>query len=143
MKTVMTEICNSLMAESIRHILEESGEFRVLSIKEGEDSLVDIVLLEVACNPGFTMDERMAAVKSIRHRNPDARILLLCDENSTPELARKVVLAKKDGLIDDFVYSSVRLRQTPQRGNKLKVPCFFMCISQQIKEQRSIRKAVK
>lgn len=107
MKTVMTEICNSLMAESIRHILEESGEFRVLSIKEGEDSLVDIVLLEVACNPGFTMDERMAVVKSIRSWNPNARILLLCDENSAPELARKVAMTKKDGLIDDFIYSSV------------------------------------
>lgn len=107
MKTVLTEICNGLMAESIRHILEESGEFRVLSIKAGEASAVDIILLEVAYNPGFTMDERMAAVKSIRSRNPNARILLLCDENSTPELARQVVLAKKDGLIDDFIYSSV------------------------------------
>lgn len=107
MKTVMTGICNGLMAESIRHILEESGEFRVLSIKRGEAVPVDIVLLEVAYNPGFTMDERMDAVKSIQSRNPNARILLLCDENSAPELARKVVLAKKDGLIDDFIYSSV------------------------------------
>lgn len=106
MKTVMTGICNGLMAESIRHFLEADGDFRVLSIKE-EVSSADIILLEVAYNPGYTVDERMAAVKSIRHRNPDARILLLCDENSTPELARKVVLAKKDGLIDDFVYSSV------------------------------------
>lgn len=107
MKTVMTGICNGLMAESIRHILEESGDFRVLSIREGEASAVDIILLEVAYNPGFTMDERMDAVKAIQSRNPNARILLICDENSTPELARKVALAKKDGLIDDFIYSSV------------------------------------
>ena len=107
MKTVLTGICNGLMAESIRHILEESGEFRVFSIREGVDSPEDIILLEVAYNPGFTMDERMAAVKSIRSRNPNARILLLCDENSTPELARKVALAKRDGEIDDFIYSSV------------------------------------
>lgn len=107
MKTVTTGICNGLMAESIRHILEESGDFRVLPLKEVEASVADIVLLEVACNPGFNMDERMSAVKSIRSRNPDARILLICDENSTPELARKVALAKKDGLIDDFIYSSV------------------------------------
>lgn len=31
----------------------------------------------------------------------------LCDENSAPEIARQVVQAKKDGRIDDFVYSSV------------------------------------
>ena len=107
MKTVLTGICNGLMAESIRHSLEADGEFRVLSVKERESSPVDIILLEVAYNPGFTMAERMTAVKSIRSRNPNARILLLCDENSTPELARKVALAKKDGLIDDFIYSSV------------------------------------
>ena len=107
MKRVLSGICNGLIAESIRHILEESGEFRVLSIGEGEISSADIILLEVAYNPGYTVDERMAAVKSIRSRNPNARILLICDENSTPELARKVALAKKDGLIDDFIYSSV------------------------------------
>ena len=107
MKTVLTGICNGLMAESIRHILEESGAFRVLPLKEAESSVADIVLLEVAYNPGFTMDERIASVKSIRRRNPDARILLLCDENSTPELARNVAMVKKDGLIDDFIYSSV------------------------------------
>ena len=107
MKTVMTGICNGLMAESIRHILEESGEFRVVSIREGEVTSADIILLEVAYNPGYTVEERMAAVRSIRSRDPGARILLLCDENSAPELARKVVLAKKDGLIDDFIYSSV------------------------------------
>ena len=107
MKTVMTGICNGLMAESIRHILESDGAFRVLPLREAEAAPVDIVLLEVAYNPGYTVDERMAEVKSIRRENPDARILLLCDENSTPELARKVAMAKKDGLIDDFVYSSV------------------------------------
>ena len=107
MKTVLNGICNGLMAESIRHILEESGEFRVVSIREGEATSADIILLEVAYNPGYTVEERMDAVRSIRSRDPGARILLLCDENSAPELARKVVLAKKDGLIDDFIYSSV------------------------------------
>lgn len=107
MKTVLTGICNGLMAESIRHILEESGVFHVLPVKEGEISSADIILLEVAYNPGYTVDERMAAVRSIRGRNPGTRLLLLCDENSTPELARKVALAKRDGLIDDFIYSSV------------------------------------
>lgn len=107
MKTVLTGICNGLMAQSIRHILEESGAFRVLSTREGEVSSADILLLEVAYNPGYTVDERMDAVRSIRSRNPKARVLLLCDENSAPELARKVALAKKDGMIDDFIYSSV------------------------------------
>jgi hypothetical protein len=33
--------------------------------------------------------------------------VFLCDENSAPDLAREVIQAKKDGLIDNFFYSSV------------------------------------
>lgn len=107
MKTVLTGICNSLLAVSIRHILEDGGDFRVLSVTEAEYIAADIVLLEVAHNTGYTVDERISMIKTLRSRNPDVRILLLCDENSTPDLARKVVMTKKDGLIDGFVYSSV------------------------------------
>lgn len=107
MKTVLTGICNGLMAGSIRHILETVGDFCVLPMNEPGTDAADIVLLEVAPNSGFTVDERLTEVRAIRSTNPGCRILLLCDENSTPELARKVAIAKKDGLIDDFVYSSV------------------------------------
>jgi len=107
MKTVLTGICNSLMAHSIRHMLEKAGDFCVLPMNEPGKSIADIVLLEVAHNQGFTVDERLAEIRTIRSVNPGCRILLLCDENSTPELARKVAIAKKDRLIDDFVYSSV------------------------------------
>jgi hypothetical protein len=38
---------------------------------------------------------------------PNCKIVLLCDENSAPDIAREVMIAKKDGLIDAFFYSSV------------------------------------
>ena len=112
MKTVLTGICNGLMEASIHHILRGSKDFSVTELKNCADDAVcwtdaDIALLEVACNPGFTVDERLCQVRRLREWNPKCRILLICDENSTPELARKVAIAKKDGRIDDFLYSSV------------------------------------
>ena len=41
---------------------------------------------------------------------PGCKIVFLCDENSAPDLARSVMQAKKDALIDDFFYSSVGSR---------------------------------
>lgn len=112
MKKILTGICNGLMAASIRQILQSNHDFCVFSLEDDIASWVDadIALLEVACNPGFTTDERLRQVRTLRSVNDHCRILLLCDENSTPELARKVAMAKKDGLIDDFVYSSVSER---------------------------------
>lgn len=115
MKTVITNICNSLMAVSISDILQETGGYTVRSVRGGRTDLIeeckaasaDIALLEVAYNPGFTIDERLEGVGRLRQLSPDCKVLLICDENSAPDLARRVVQAKRDGLIDDFVYSSV------------------------------------
>ena len=45
--------------------------------------------------------------KQLKNKLPDCKIVLLCDENSAPDIARRVMLAKKEGLIDAFFYSSV------------------------------------
>lgn len=105
MKTVLIGICNSLMAASIRQILRGNPDFALMDAVE--DGVPDIALLEVAFNPEFTVDDQLDRVRLMRSKNPQCRILLICDENSTPELARNVAKAKKDGLIDDFLYSSV------------------------------------
>ena len=41
--------------------------------------------------------------------NPDCKVVLLCDENSSPELAERVKTARYKGLIDTFFYVSVSL----------------------------------
>ncbi len=38
---------------------------------------------------------------------PDCKIVLVVDENTEKKLADKVRRAKKDGLIDNFLYGSV------------------------------------
>lgn len=103
MKTVWVDICNSLMAASVQQILMQNEQ---LCLYDGR-STADVALMEVSYAPGCNMDGRLTVARKIRAAVPGCRIVLLCDENSAPEMARQVVLAKKDGKIDNFVYSSV------------------------------------
>ena len=100
MKRIFISIHNSLLSAAITRCLKDLGEFSIGSTAED----ADIVLMEACYGAGATLDECLRAGKDLR---PGCRVVLLCDENSAPEVARRVAQAKKDGLIDDFVYSSV------------------------------------
>ena len=63
--------------------------------------------MEAAFHIGATLDDCLKEARRLRSLRPECKTILLCDENSAPEVARRIALAKKDGLIDDFVYSSV------------------------------------
>ena len=52
-------------------------------------------------------DERMKITSEVRRTLPNCKVVLIVDENAEQKLAEKVRLAKKDGLIDSFIYSSV------------------------------------
>ena len=104
MKRIKLEICNGLMAAAITRMLEHTEGFSVI---RGASLPADVLLMETAFDPGFTLCECLTKAKLLRSRSPECKVILLCDENSAPELARQVVQAKKDGRIDDFVYSSV------------------------------------
>ncbi|MDD6539525.1 MAG: hypothetical protein PUF85_01900 [Firmicutes bacterium] len=43
----------------------------------------------------------------MKARSPGCKIVLVVDENTEKKLADKVRQAKKDGLIDNFIYGSV------------------------------------
>ena len=115
MKRIVLSICNSLMALSISHSLKKTGDFQISSLRSGCGEIAkecaacsaDILLMEAAFNVGGTLVDCLKEVRYLRETCPECKVILLCDENSAPEVARKVVQAKKDGLIDDFIYSSV------------------------------------
>ena len=117
MVKILISIQNGLLAEAMTTMLRESGEFEPFPVPVGnkrssivsECEILDaqMVLLEVSYTRGTTLEARMNEVKQIRSILPNCKIILLCDENSAPDVARDVMLAKKDGLIDNFFYSSV------------------------------------
>ena len=120
MVRILVSIQNGLLAEAITAMLRESGEFAPFPIPVGTKNSnvanqckmldVQMALLEVSYTNGTTLETRMSEVKQIRSKMPNCKVVLLCDENSAPNIARNVMLAKKDGLIDGFFYSSVTAR---------------------------------
>ena len=116
MKKIGISIQNGLLAEGIIRMLYENGEFqpfRITSLKK--NSVVsscqlqgaDILLAEVSYANGAAIEGRLAEAKALRAERPECKIAFLCDENSSPEIAKEVMAAKKDGIIDGFFYASV------------------------------------
>ena len=110
MKKVTLCIHNSLMALSIARSLQRAGGFDVScvrAVKECAQRNADVVLMEAAYNAGATLEDCLQEANHLRNYQSMCKVIVLCDENSAPEIARQVTQAKKDGRIDDFVYSSV------------------------------------
>ena len=117
MKKIVVSIGNGLLAEAITQMLTDSGEFQPFRLPVGtkkndivrqcEMLSAETLIAEVSYAGGTTIDTRIAEVKELRKKLPNCKIVLLCDENSAPDIAREVMIVKKDGLIDAFFYSSV------------------------------------
>ena len=63
--------------------------------------------MEVTAYTPWKLKERMKTRNEVKAQNPDCKIVLVVDENTDKKLADKVRQAKKDGLIDNFIYGSV------------------------------------
>lgn len=116
MKNIVVCIGNGLLSEAIIKMLKNSGEFnpfRVLVEKKSnivndcEALSADILLMDVSYASGATIETRLNEAMQVRRNTPLCKLVMLCDENSAPDIACKVTNAKKDGLIDAFFFSSV------------------------------------
>lgn len=119
MRDIVISIRNDFVAEAVIRSLEETGEFQPMKllfmrddevVYECETMQPEILLSEVAFGKATDLKTRLAEAKAVRAKSPSCKIVFLCDENSAPDLAREVMKAKKDGLIDNFFYSSVGSR---------------------------------
>lgn len=116
MKNIVVSMRNTLLSEAIAQALTQTREFRVEQILPDRtgDTLslcaavrADVLLMEVNRLAAYTLESRMRLIDIVRREVPKCRFALLCDENSDPELARQVVCARQDRLIDAFLYASV------------------------------------
>ena len=119
MRDIVISIRNDFVAEAIIRSLTESGNFQPFKllfskenevVRECEARQPEILLSEVAFGRHTDFKTRLAEAKLVRASAPNCKIVFLCDENSSPELAKTVMQAKKDGLIDNFFYASVGSR---------------------------------
>ena len=116
MRKIVVSIQNGLLAEALTSLLQLSGEFEpyraaVDKNKRTVSACVackaDLVLMEVTHTAHANLGGRLHEGEQIRQLVPGCKIVLLCDENVSPDIAREVVEAKKSGRIDAFYYSSV------------------------------------
>lgn len=65
------------------------------------------VLLEVTGCPPYVMEERLKLRDAVKAAAPACKVVFIVDENSEEDVAELVREAKKNGLIDQFIYGSI------------------------------------
>lgn len=115
MKRVVVDMQNALFADAIATALRDfDSEFEVFPSESPDktadmcaDTQANVLIMEVTAYTPWKIEERMKIRDELRKVNPDCKIVFVVDENTEKKLADKVRRAKKDGLIDNFIYGSV------------------------------------
>lgn len=115
MRRVVVDMQNVLFADAIATALRDfDSDFEVFKSESPDKTLdlcadteANILIMEVTAYTPWKLEERMKIRDELRKVNPDCKIVFVVDENTEKKLADKVRLAKKDGLIDNFIYGSV------------------------------------
>lgn len=115
MRRIVINMQSFLFGDAIAGILrKEEFEFDVYKAEKPEEVVETCsymspyaVLMEVTGYTPWLLLERLKIRDELKKQNPDCKIVLVVDENSEEKLAKQVKQAKKDGLIDQFIYGSV------------------------------------
>ena len=65
------------------------------------------LLMEVTGYLPWILCERLKIRDAIKTKCPECKIVLIVDENAEKEVAQRVKEAKKEGVIDQFIYGSI------------------------------------
>ena len=113
MPRIVINTQNFMFADMIKRTLE-GDDFSVTVVEKPEKLMqefnrtaANIVLMEVTGYTPWKIEERMKLRNQIKQIDPDCKIAYLVDEKEEPAAAQKVRRAKTDGLIDQFIYTSI------------------------------------
>ena len=115
MRRIVVDMQNYLFADAVALALKNSDSDFDVHMSENPDYTVELcslcvpyaLLMEVTSFSPWRLEERLKIQDEVKRDNPQCRTALIVDENADKELAASVVQAKKDGVIDNFIYSSV------------------------------------
>ena len=115
MRRVVINMQNSLFCNAIADTLRGSGNELEPYAIDSPDKVVDeckwitpyALLMEVTGYTPWLLCERLKIRDEIKEKHPECKIVLIVDEKVEKEAARQIKEAKKDGLIDQFIYSSI------------------------------------
>lgn len=113
MQRVLINFQSFVLGEAVEQILETSGDFHVTVVENPKDVVKKqfnmastALLMEVSSCPGYLLVERMEIRRQIKQQDARCKIVLLVNEKAEKKLAEQVKQLKRDGLIDQFIYSS-------------------------------------
>lgn len=115
MRRVVIDMQNVLFADAVAEALRRfdsdfdpvMSEYPDKTLLLCESVLANVLIMEVTAYTPWKLEERMKIRDELRKRNPDCKIVLVVDENTEKKLADRVRQAKKDGLVDNFIYGSI------------------------------------
>lgn len=115
MRRIMINMQNSLFCNAIADTLRRSGNELEPYTVVMPDQVVNeckwiapyALLMEVTGYTPWKLCERLKLRDAVKEKNPECKIVLVVDENAEKEVAKQVKQAKKDGLIDQFIYGSI------------------------------------
>lgn len=115
MRRIVINMQNLLFCNAIADTLRRSENELEPYTVDSPDRVVDeckwiapyALMMEVTGYTPWKLCERLKIRDAVRERNPECKIVLIVDENAEKEVAKQVKQAKKDGLIDQFIYGSI------------------------------------
>ena len=115
MRRVVVDMQNALFADAIATALQKfDSDFEVYQSEIPAKTTdmcafmgANILIMEVTTYMPWRLEERIQIRDEVKAQSPSCKIVLVVDENTEKKLADKVRQAKKDGLIDSFIYGSV------------------------------------
>ena len=115
MRRIAINMQNSLFCNAIADTIRRSGNELEPYTIDSPDKVVDeckwiapyALLMEVTGYTPWLLAERMKIRDAVRELNPECKIVLIVDENAEKAVAKQVKQAKKDGLLDQFIYGSI------------------------------------
>ena len=115
MKKIVLDIQSGIHAHNMERMLMQELDDCQVVISESPDSTAewcrthrpDVLLMEVKAYSPWMFPERMEILDKVRRHTSGCRVILFVDDESDAELIEKVRQAKRDGLIEAFLFGSV------------------------------------
>lgn len=115
MRRIVLDMQCNMFADAISKALSRSDPDFLIRRADSPDQTVEIcksclayaLIMEVTRYTPCRIEERLKLCKEVKKRVPECKLFFLVDEKADTALADDVKIAKKDGLIDNFIYASI------------------------------------
>lgn len=115
MRKVVLDLQSGLYAKAVRRILVQDLDGYQVDISKNPTETVercrilqpDVLLMEVTGYTPWMLSERLSIREEVKRHVPSVKIVFLIDDKAEVALVEEIKKAKKDKLIDAFLFTSV------------------------------------